>query len=31
VLDSGVVSITPLSLQLDTTPSVADRARFERA
>jgi 5'-nucleotidase len=31
VLDSGAVSITPLSLQLDTTPSAADRARFERA
>lgn len=31
VLDSGAVSITPLSLRLDTTPSVADRGRFERA
>jgi 5'-nucleotidase len=31
VLEAGAVSISPLRLQLDTTPTAADRSRFERA
>lgn len=31
VLERGAVSITPLRLQFDSTPSASDRRRFERA